>query len=402
MSQPIYDLTPELETILWNDAIFVFDTSALMYFHILHVDERRKIITELFVNKLKERLWLPEHVKKEYDKNKVKSQRMRANEFKELEDKLKKIDESIEFVSTTIDEIKDNSTNKMLCTYMSQEGIDKYIDLITPFKVASKLQGKLIEDQIKQLKDTHTKCSTDDIENLINSYFKLGLPFKLDETLKIIQEGELRYKYQIPPGWKDQNKDNNMINPIDKFGDLIIWKQIIVYAKQTGQPIIFVTNDLKDSYDKDKNKPDFCLIKEIYDITGVNFWMYPLSLFLTKSKEVLDVAIDQKAIDAIVEFEDKLIVECSECGELGFYEESDLDLDFCLDQSHYLDNGRELLSYSATHEIDCECGNTIEMTFHVFGSPYGGKSDDDDYECYGGEIIQCFELPIDCFDEDDR
>ena len=54
-------------------------------------------------------------------------------------------------------------------------------------------------------------------------------------------EGEKRYKKQIPPGFKDaKNKDG-----VRKYSDLIIWKEILKYAKTHQKDIIFVTDDVK-------------------------------------------------------------------------------------------------------------------------------------------------------------
>jgi hypothetical protein len=39
-------------------------------------------------------------------------------------------------------------------------------------------------------------------------------------------EGEERYKNEIPPGYRDGKKDASR-DPFRKYGDLIIWKQII-------------------------------------------------------------------------------------------------------------------------------------------------------------------------------
>ena len=54
-------------------------------------------------------------------------------------------------------------------------------------------------------------------------------------------EGEKRYKKEIPPGFKDaKNKDG-----VRKYSDFIIWMEILRYAKTTHKNIIFVTDDVK-------------------------------------------------------------------------------------------------------------------------------------------------------------
>ena len=57
----------------------------------------------------------------------------------------------------------------------------------------------------------------------------------------IVNEGKLRYEFQIPPGYQDlKEKIGTQI-----FGDLIVWKQILSHAKAINKNVIFICNDLK-------------------------------------------------------------------------------------------------------------------------------------------------------------
>ncbi|MCY9160064.1 PIN-like domain-containing protein [Bacillus atrophaeus] len=64
-----------------------------------------------------------------------------------------------------------------------------------------------------------------------------------------MKEGELRYRYKLPPGYEDATKDG-----IDKFGDLIFWKQILNKSSNIeNKYIILVTSDVKpDWFQKNK------------------------------------------------------------------------------------------------------------------------------------------------------
>ena len=61
------------------------------------------------------------------------------------------------------------------------------------------------------------------------------------------------------------------------YGDLILWFQIIDYAKEKKCPIIFVTNDVKEDWwqqekdDKTKDTPRHELLYEFKDKTSQNF-----------------------------------------------------------------------------------------------------------------------------------
>lgn len=68
------------------------------------------------------------------------------------------------------------------------------------------------------------------------------LPSPTQEEIFIwCEEGQTRYKKEIPPGFKDaKNKDG-----VRKYGDLIIWKELLKFAHTQSKNIIFVTDDVK-------------------------------------------------------------------------------------------------------------------------------------------------------------
>lgn len=68
------------------------------------------------------------------------------------------------------------------------------------------------------------------------------MPALSQETLyQWCEEGEKRYKKEIPPGFKDE-KDKDGIR---KYSDFILWKETLQYAKSNKKNIIFVTDDTK-------------------------------------------------------------------------------------------------------------------------------------------------------------
>lgn len=62
-----------------------------------------------------------------------------------------------------------------------------------------------------------------------------------EDIYRWCDEGEMRYKSEIPPGFKDaKNKDG-----VRKYSDLILWEETLRYAKNNLTNIIFVTDDVK-------------------------------------------------------------------------------------------------------------------------------------------------------------
>lgn len=63
-----YKLSPKREKTLWQHAIFIFDSSALLELYFLPKTTREKIYKDIF-GKTHSRLWIPFHVQYEYLKN---------------------------------------------------------------------------------------------------------------------------------------------------------------------------------------------------------------------------------------------------------------------------------------------------------------------------------------------
>ncbi|CAK8719653.1 hypothetical protein KKHLCK_08830 [Candidatus Electrothrix laxa] len=93
----------------------------------------------------------------------------------------------------------------------------------------------------------------------------------------------------------------------EKYGDLIVWKQIIDYAHEKSlKNIIFITSDSKpDWWRKVKNKtigPRPELLDEIYREAGVErFHVYHTERFLEYANKFLSAQVSESAIEEIEE-----------------------------------------------------------------------------------------------------
>lgn len=64
------------------------------------------------------------------------------------------------------------------------------------------------------------------------------------------EEGQERYKKEIPPGFKDaKSKDG-----VRKYGDLIIWKELLNFARTQSKDIVFITDDVKADWWESENE----------------------------------------------------------------------------------------------------------------------------------------------------
>lgn len=305
----IYRLSLEREAKLWEEAIFVFDSCALLDLYYIPISTRTEIYDNIFKN-LPNRLWIPFHVKYEYLKNR---QKVITKPISEKYNPLKKdIREAIDLIKketkNKIENIENTTKNNNSHPYLEQQHIldfkEKFEDFVTHVDFFENTSNKLIEEKIEEIGSIE---ENDDVLSIIEDIFSVGREYTFSEIIEITKEGKHRYEFQIPPGYGDSVSKNSK-KGTQIFGDLIIWKQILEYSKEKQKPIIFVTNDITKNEDwcyldkKESNRidrPREELIKEIKDNSGIEFWMYSLPQLLYKANEYLQSDIQENIIENV-------------------------------------------------------------------------------------------------------
>jgi hypothetical protein len=141
-----------------------------------------------------------------------------------------------------------------------------------------KSSKEIKEELVEQIKKRPDWIAKDEIRETLSELLKgrIGAPYKQEEIKDIYEECERRYKLRIPPGYKDAEEKKGW----EKYGDAIIWSQIINYAKDKKSAIIFVTGEDKPDWwnpeteSKNDSQPDYDLMKEFTSKTGCSFYMY--------------------------------------------------------------------------------------------------------------------------------
>ena len=277
---------------LWNHATFVFDTNVLLNLYRYSDKTRKSLLTAL--NKLQERLWMPNHVAQEFMKNRKNAIWGAIHQYEDLQHDADK------FIASCA------STVKLEKSDADIEGLHKQI---TEWIDAAKKKNILVSD-----------LSNDSIlDQLLILYDgKVGPSFTDEERKKIESEGKVRFEAEIPPGYKDREKQKGE-NKNNTYGDLIIWKQILNYASAEKKDIIVVTNDQKEDWWEILHGqtigPRVELRKEFIEQTSQRFHMYSLQGFITQFDNESDTKIDK---DTIAEIESLLNVPPEEIHEQSF------------------------------------------------------------------------------------
>lgn len=214
-----------------------------------------------------DKLWVPNHVSVEVERNYRHVAKLRKKEIDSLP---KKINESVETLKQNISSLIKNPQKfnyPFIPNLISElkSKIDELEQIVAGYKsqvssIVEESQSEIFSDFLNELQDSE----------------KIGMGYDDFDKLAIYVEGNIRYGLKIPPGFMDETpKDKKDATGTQKFGDLIIWKEILEKVKSDKQPLLFITSDMKCDWwtlDHDKKIKDkhTKLNEEFEKVTGLS------------------------------------------------------------------------------------------------------------------------------------
>lgn len=226
-----------------DDTVVILDTNILLDFYRNSSETNKEILNTL--RKVSRELWIPHQVMLEFFYNKTAVKYSMESEFENAQKKI---------------EAENNSLKNNLQDVINNLQVTS-TDLI-------KKRNLLLEKQIKKIKAENNSLKKDlaEIKKAINSddryieqFLKMvngniGDPYDQAKIDEIEEEGRKRFENKMPPGYMDDKKDEKRyfrgVFYKKKFGDLIIWNQIIDYveSKKNIKNVVFITNDNKEDW----------------------------------------------------------------------------------------------------------------------------------------------------------
>jgi hypothetical protein len=153
-----------------------------------------------------------------------------------------------------------------------------------------------VEALLKELRSKHPNYTKKDvIEEKLAKLFdgKVGAPYSQDLLQTVFQKAAQRYVDRIPPGYKDgQQKEGHR-----RFGDVVLWFQLLDIAKERKRPVIFVTADSKEDWWTKEGRPRPELIHEMFLDAQVMFHMYKPAQFVIYAGKFLDLKKEAKSFE---------------------------------------------------------------------------------------------------------
>ncbi|PCJ31036.1 MAG: hypothetical protein COA90_07590 [Gammaproteobacteria bacterium] len=274
----------EEREVIWSNSIFVLDANILLNLYRYSETTKSEVLNILKSDNIKNSLWLPHQAASEYLENRTS---VIFSQEKSYMDTKK-----------SVENMKKDLENTRSHPFVTEATMQKLTAVFTE-----------LNDELELSLESHRKKLTDDdIKRDISELFeqKVSPAYSGKELLSIAEEGVLRYKDKIPPGFMDdsKNSDSDSISAkMKKYGDLILWYQIIDIAKTKGKNIIFVTDDKKEDWweiFKGKTigaRPE--LIKEFKEKTDFEILIYQINPFLKHVTSYLQETVSQESVREI-------------------------------------------------------------------------------------------------------
>jgi hypothetical protein len=271
-------------TELWHNATFAFDANVLLGLYRLTTESRKVFFDAL--EKLGNRIFLPNQAALEYLRNRM---------------------EAISARSRSHDEVKTDAGKfvRSLEARVQEHSFPKSKEIIEAAKQAENKIAEIVDAALEKEPDL---LRSDEVLMKLTEIFegKTGQPYEASQLADLYKKATERYSKKVPPGYKDDSKKEP-----DKFGDAIIWFQLLEFARSNKKPVIFVTQDAKEDWWLQHNSetvgPRPELVQEMKQVGGVRFYMYTTKRFLEFAQHIFSLKPEatKKATSEIEEIERK-------------------------------------------------------------------------------------------------
>lgn len=235
-----YELTIAFSS---DDTLIVMDSNVWLNLYTIHPLALTEIVDKIRENK--DSFWIPNQVYREFfrhakgKKNDVIDyyKNSRVNCIKELE-------RTKDIVGQTFENFKRKQRTDG--EQLKGEILNDFEAVIRKFKRGYEVLEKTYTEELAAIRET------DIVSDIVNEVYENSKikDFSIMEKVQICEEGEVRYKYKIAPGYTDGEKrsDFECGDFYRKYGDLIIWKELLKRVTGTKINTLFVEDEKKKDW----------------------------------------------------------------------------------------------------------------------------------------------------------
>jgi len=279
--------TPDEEALraIWGSGLIILDTNALL--NLFRYTESTRDAFLLVLQSLVDQLWIPHQVGLEFQRRRLD---VIADQTKAHDDLIKAIDAGKNGVEKALQGLR-------LHPSLNRSSIS---DTLTASMEA-------VSSVVEESRANYEQRVVDGSENdrlfeVISDLYegRVGVPFENERLQEIYIEGAARYDSKVPPGFKDKDKPEP-----DRYGDLILWRQILSHVSGDPRPAIFVTDDGKEDWwrlrEGKTHGPRIELVDEYFEATGSRVHFYSPERFLDLAKKMLQIEVSQTSLFEVQE-----------------------------------------------------------------------------------------------------
>ncbi len=256
-----YPKTTEELAKIWENALFVPDANILLHC-VRHPKAVREELLRLF-GVLRPSLWVPYQVALEFHRNRLDVERSGVDAYDLI---LRDYEKSIRQARDQLRQLRAHPTID----------IEREVSSLD-------LNLRDFKDRIESARNVHPDAEIGLVVDRLTELLEdcIGERWPEAELSKIKKEGETRYAAKVPPGYLDGKKDGDEYR---KYGDLIIWKDMIQKAKAEKRPVIFISDDVKEDWwwihKGKKHGPRPELVEEFKRESDQDFHIYEFGNFI--------------------------------------------------------------------------------------------------------------------------
>lgn len=285
--------TPFEEAI--KTALVVFDTNALLNFYGLSQTSRKKLFD--LMGALDDQRWIPHQVALEFHRNRIGLVDKNHEAYHKIPSE----------ISTALNRIR------QLCEAQDiLRAEHNTTGLLDRFSAG----GQALIEHLEKCGTALPKHSLQDpIAEKFADLFEARVgpaPESQDALAALCEDGDARYDAGIPPGFGDKTKKETYLHGklqySAKFGDLIIWRQILAHVKslKATQPrhLVYVTDDSKKDWwmmagsNTLGPRPELAVELKEADPQW-SLWMYTSSRFFQEIARLKDGQLDETVIEDV-------------------------------------------------------------------------------------------------------
>ncbi len=275
----------ELEA-LWQDGLFVLDANVLLNPYRYSEGTRKDLLRIL--SGVRDQLWLPHQAAEEFHRNRLDVIRGQKGAYAEVRKSLSAAQRQIETKVNALEMDLGIGTKGLL------KSVKETFD--TLLAEAKQLESDSGAKSVPETYSPKLDGIWSEIINIMEG--RVGERLTDERMEEVRKEGPKRYTSEVPPGYEDINKPGER-----KYGDLILWFQMIDKARDSQNPILLVTDDRKEDWWQRSGgnavEPHPDLVNEMNHEAGVLLhMMLPLD-FLKWAGPKLNQEISQEAADEI-------------------------------------------------------------------------------------------------------